>query len=541
MSERPADDEQPGLVRALGPGMATAIVVGNVIGAGIFLKPGEAATEAGSAWLAIAAWIAGGVLSLLGALTIAELALRLPQAGGLYVYLREAFGRPAGFLFGWSEFVFGVPASIGALAVGFAGISGALANRTFSPWEETGIAVTAILVLAAVNIAGVAWGGRTQVATTAIKCLFLLSLALLPFALTLFGFDAIDTENYRQQSTDTASGNSMPVRFAGALLAVLWAYSGWHAVAPVAEEVKSPRRNIPLALIGGGLLLVTLYVGTVLAYHGTLSMEAIAEAGIRLPQMMAAKLLTPFGENTTAVAVTGISAVALISIAGSLNANLISGPRVGFAMARDGVFPLALARVHPRFHTPAAAILTQAVLSIVLVVASATLITAVEQFRERTIFELLTDCVTFVAAIFLMLAVAAIFPLRRRGAMPAGYTTPFYPWVPLLFIAASFVFIVYVFFGKPLEASAGVVLTLAGLPFYAWMRRRHRLSEYVKPSGKASQSQKHVCDYAEKCVTDRPGATRQNANVTRPSPRASGTTRVDRGTRPRRCCPRPSE
>jgi len=475
VSERPADDQQPGLVRALGPGMATAIVVGNVIGAGIFLKPGEAATEAGSARLAIAAWIAGGVLSLLGALTIAELALRLPQAGGLYVYLREAFGRRAGFLFGWSEFVFGVPASIGALAVGFAGISGALADRHFSPWEETGIAVAAILVLAAINIAGVAWGGRTQVATTAIKCLFLLALALLPLVLTAFGYDAFEADHFRQQSTQTDQQEAaLPMRFAGALLAVLWAYSGWHAVAPVAEEVKSPRRNIPLALVGGGVLLATLYVATVLAYHGTLSMEAISEAGIRLPQAMAAKLLTPFGENTGAVAVTGISAVALISIAGSLNANLISGPRVGFAMARDGVFPLVLARVHHRFHTPAEAILTQAVISIVLVVASATLITAVEEFRERTIFELLTDCVTFVAAIFLMLAVAAIFPLRRRGTMPEGYSTPFYPWVPLLYIAASCVFIVYVFFGKPLEASAGVVLTLAGLPFYTWMLRRHR-------------------------------------------------------------------
>jgi APA family basic amino acid/polyamine antiporter len=457
--------------------MAAAIVVGNVIGAGIFLKPGEAATEAGSAWLAIAAWVAGGVLSLLGALTIAELALRLPQAGGLYVYLREAFGRPAGFLYGWSEFVFGVPASIGALAVGFAGISGALADQHFGPWEETVIAIAAILVLAAINVAGVAWGGRTQVATTAIKCLFLLSLAALPLMLSLCGYDAIDTDHFRQHSTHAeASDTSMPVRFAGALLAVLWAYSGWHAVAPVAEEVKSPRRNIPLALIGGGVLLATLYVATVLAYHATLSMEAIAEAGIRLPQAMAAKLLSPFHENVAAVAVTVISVAALTSIAGSLNANLMSGPRVGFAMARDRVFPLALARVHPRFHTPAAAILTQAVISIAFVVASAMLITMVERFRERTIFELLTDCVTFVASIFLMLAVAAIFRLRHRGERTEGYSTPFYPWVPLLYVASSCVFIVYVFCGKPLEASAGVVLTLAGLPFYAWMLRRHRLS-----------------------------------------------------------------
>ncbi|MBA3315232.1 MAG: amino acid permease [Planctomycetaceae bacterium] len=477
MAERVADAENPGLARALGPGMAIAIVVGNVIGAGIFLKPGEAATQAGSVWLAIAAWVAGGVLSLLGALTIAELALRLPQAGGLYVYLREAFGRPIGFLFGWSEFVIGVPASIGALAAGLAGMSGAIADRHFSVWEESAIAIGAILVLTAINVVGVAWGGRTQLATTAVKCLFLAALAALPFVLSALGYSGIDASNYRD-TTEPAGGSeaSLPVRFAGALLAVLWAYSGWHAVAPVAEEVKSPRRNIPIALLGGGVLLAALYLAIVLAYHGTLPMREIRDAGIRLPQAMTARLLSPFGSGVTGAVVIGISVAAFISIAGSLNANLMSGPRVGFAMARDGVFPHALSIVHARFRTPAAAIVTQATLSIVLVVSSATLVATVERFRARSVFELLTDCVTFIASIFLMLAVAAIFPIRwkRRGDSSPGYVTPFYPWVPLAYIAASALFVVYVFGGKPVEASTGVILTLAGLPFYWWMTHRTR-------------------------------------------------------------------
>ena len=460
----------------LGPGMATALVVGNVIGAGIFLKPGEAAEQAGTVPVALAAWAAGGVLCLLGALTVAELALRLPQAGGLYVYLREAFGRPVGFLFGWSEFVFGVPASIGALAAGVAGMIGAVADMAFNVWLEAVFAVLLIAILCAVNVAGVVWGGRTQFATTIVKCLFLAGLAALPVVLTIWGYEGIDVRHFADRVTPAAGNDaSLPVRFSGALLAVLWAYSGWHVVAPVAEEIKSPGRNIPIALVGGGLLLTALYLAVVLAYHGTLSMEAIRDAGIRLPQAMTDRLLTPFGETVAAAAVTGISLAAIVSMAGSLNANLIGGPRVGFAMARDRVFPRMLAAVHPRYRTPATAIIAQSSMSVLLVILSAALVASFERFHTQTVFELLSNYVTFIATIFLTLAVAAIFPIRKRMGRAAGYATPFYPWAPLIYVAASVLFIGYILVGKPAETITGIALTLAGLPVYWWMMRRRSL------------------------------------------------------------------
>ena len=463
---------EPGLVRALGPGMATALVVGNVIGAGIFLKPGEAAAHAGTVPIVFAAWAAGGVLSLLGALTLAEIAVRLPRAGGLYVYLREAFGRPVAFLYGWSEFVFGMPASIGALAAGTVGVLAAAAGWRPDVWEGAAAAVLLIAALAAVNVAGVLWSGRTQVATTAVKCGFLVLLAALPFALSAAGHPGGDAANLWSVVTPSAGTDAgLAARFAGALLAVLWAYNGWHAVAPVAEEVREPRRNLPLALLGGTALLTAIYLATVAAYHVSLPMDAVREAGIGLPQVMVRTLLGPLGGGIGPAAAAVISAAAACSMAGSLNACLINGPRVGFAMARDGCFFRPLAAVHPRFHTPAAAIVTQATLAAVLVGVSAALVASVESFRKRDVFDLLSNYVTFAASVFLTLAVAAIFPLRRRGRAD-GYSTPLYPFVPLLFIAGSAAFVAAVLSSRPEEAATGVLLTLAGLPVYFWLTRR---------------------------------------------------------------------
>ena len=473
-AEKPGD---PHLLRGLGPGMATALVVGNVIGAGIFMKPGEAAAAAGTVPVALAAWLAGGVLSLLGALTLAEVALRLPQAGGLYVYLREAFGRPIAFLYGWSEFFFGMPASIGALAAGVVFQIGLLGGWSPGLWTGAAVAVLLVAVLAGINIAGIVWGGRTQVATTVIKCGFLAALAALPLVMMLCGQPGVKAANFGSTVTPVAGANAaFHVRFAGALLAVLWAYNGWHAVAPVAEEIRNPRRNIPLALLTGSVVLIALYFATVLAYHAALPMEAIRAAGILLPQAMAGALLAPAGTVAVQAATVVISLAAIVSMAGSLNACLMNGPRVGFAMARDSVLPDRLAAVHPRFHTPAAAIVVQAGMSAVLTLAAAWLVAQFDSFGERSVFDLLTAYVTFTASIFLTLAVATIFLLRRRGIGAAsdghGYRTPLYPWVPLAFVIGSSLFVASVFAGQPREALAGLALTLAGLPVYWWFTRR---------------------------------------------------------------------
>ncbi len=465
---------QPSLIRGLGVGAATALVIGNVIGGGIFAKPGLVASQTGTVPLALLAWAAGGVLCLFGALTIAELALRLPQAGGLYVYLREAYGRPIAFLFGWSEFLFGMPASIGALAFLSALQIGALVDSPLGNWDGTLVAVLLIAALAAVNVAGVVWGGMTQTATTAVKVVFLAAVAALPFALSLVGRDGINPEHYTETVAPLAgSDSSAAVRFAAALLAVMWTYNGWHVIAPVAEEVRDPQRTIPRALLVGAFSLTALYLAAVLAYHGALPLTEVISASRegRLPQTMADRLLSPlFGPIGTTVSVA-ITFAVFCSMAGSLNASLISGPRVGFAMARDGVFFRPLAAVHPRFRTPAAAIVTQAAMSISLVLASAWLVANYERFKERNVFDLLTDYVTFMANIFLTLAVAAIFVIRRRGGETPSYTTPLYPFIPLAYVAGSIFFLTYVFRGSPREAATGIAMTLAGLPVYWWMTR----------------------------------------------------------------------
>jgi amino acid transporter len=257
----------------------------------------------------------------------------------------------------------------------------------------------------------------------------------------------------------------------------MWTYNGWHIIAPVAEEVRDPKRTIPLALLLGSATLTALYLAAVLAYHGALPLTDVISAsrdGV-LPQTMTDRLLSPVSSGLAAAAGVGISFAVFCSMAGSLNASLISGPRVGFAMARDGVFFHPLAAVHPRFRTPAAAIVTQAGMSIALVLASAWLVANYDRFKERNVFDVLTDYVTFIANIFLTLAVASIFVIRRCGGERPGYTTPLYPFIPIAYIAGSIFFLAYVFNENRREAAIGIAMTLAGLPVYWWMTRRRPL------------------------------------------------------------------
>ena len=259
------------LLRVLGPGMAVAIVVGNVIGSGIFATPGGIAADGRGFPLIISAWVFGGVLSLLGGLCFAELGAMLPRAGGMYVYLKHAYGRPVGYLQGWTQFVFGNPGSLGALSIIFVAHLG----EVLFPDSATGISrvatlalsVSLIVGLAMVNIAGVLWGGWVQTLTTIFKAGVVLAVAVLPFCV-------VGEEQAESMSTlwstalptkDGMSGDAS--RFAVVLLAVMWAYNGWHGITPVAEEVREPGRNIPRALLIGVGILTTLYVSANIAYH----------------------------------------------------------------------------------------------------------------------------------------------------------------------------------------------------------------------------------------------------------------------------------
>jgi APA family basic amino acid/polyamine antiporter len=466
--------------------MALAMVVGNVIGSGIFLKPGIIAQKTGDFSLIITAWIVGGVVCILGALCFAELAAMLPRAGGLYVYLREAYGRRVAFLYGWSEFLFGKPASIGALSVAFVVVLKELSGWKSGPVSDVVIALALIVVMAWINIVGVIWGGRMQASTTLIKAVALAVVAVLPFALVIMGLSGFEWSNYRTTldvSGDAADTANTATRFAAAMLAVMWAYNGWHGVTPVAEEVRNPGRNIPLALFGGIGILIVLYVGANFAYHGVLTMSemaATAEPKTTSQEMMR-KLFLSHGESSAQLAVAAISAVIMCSLFGAINSNMLNGPRVSFAMGRDGLFFRDLGRVHVNYRTPAVAIFVQAVMSSLLIIGAAIVVRNVESLKDKNVFDMLTDYVVFSASIFYVLAILSVIVLRRKHPeWDRPFRTLGYPVVPIVYVGFYVWFLSQVYLGKPFEAWTGIVLISLGLPvFYGWQKWSARHQEDV--------------------------------------------------------------
>jgi APA family basic amino acid/polyamine antiporter len=469
------------LRRALGPRIAMAVVVGNVIGSGIFLKPGAIAAECGNFGLIISVWIFGGLLCVLGALCYAELATMLPQAGGLYVYLREAYGKPTAFLFGWSEFLFSRPASIGALSVAFLGSLALALGWQMSDAAEVLLAALLIAAMAWINIIGVIWGGRLQMLTTVVKVVFLALVAASPLLLAPWSGWSIEAANYTSRVTPTQT--TIATQVAAVLLAVMWAYNGWSGITPLAEEVRDPHRSIPLALFGGIGILIVLYVAANLAYHGVLPMSELSAAGDHGAERMLSKLAGRAG-------LTAMSIVIMCSTFGAINTNFLQAPRVSFAMGRDGVFFRALGTVHVSYRTPAVAIFVKALMAMTLVLAVAvskylvrdvtpgeiswTLAARiVASLRDDSIFSLLTNFVIFTMSIFYLLAVLALIVLRiRRPDLPRPYRTWGYPIVPLAFSVVYIWFLGQIYASQPLEAHTGLVLIGLGIPVYWAFRWR---------------------------------------------------------------------
>ncbi len=304
------------------------MVVGNTIGSGIFVKPGVIAQQLGNFPLIMTAWVLGGVLCVLGGLCLAELAAMLPSAGGMYVYLREAYGPLAGFLFGWNELLFNRPASSGALSIIFARSFARICGHQSTNSQEVVLAVLVLLLLAWINARGVRWGGGVQVGTTFVKVGFLVLLIALPVVLWPFGGSGLSLEHWRQPAP--VSGDAgLAARFGMVLLAVMWAYNGWHGVTPVAEEIRRPERNIPLALTGGIGLIVALYLGANLAYHGVLSMQQVMDSGEHAAESM---LNTLLGQPGAVL----ISIVLVCSTLGAMNGDILISPRISFAMGATG-------------------------------------------------------------------------------------------------------------------------------------------------------------------------------------------------------------
>jgi APA family basic amino acid/polyamine antiporter len=475
---KPCSSPSSGLVRALGPLMATAVVVGTSIGSGIFKKPQAIAEHVPYFGLAALLWVLGGILVLLGALAYAEVAVLLPQAGGNYVFLREAYGRLAGFLWGWVDFCIIRSASLAALATIFTeSLHDILRNETFQHavglpsgthlgfWPQRLLTVSVLVGLAWVNICGVRWGGLVQLLITLVKVASLVIIAVLPFLVLADWLSAPTAPDF---------GNLRPVwpedwhqvslgGLGSAFLGVLWAYHGWMNLAPVAEEVRRPQRNIPLALLGGVAIIITLYLGANLAYYLVIPRAKMVELKqTSVATEFSLRLLGPLGAVVAAAAV-------MSSVFGALNGNLLVGPRLLYAMGNDGLAPHALGVVHPRYRTPALAIAVLAAWSSFQVVTVA-LLTWLGWLEERkSPFDRLTDFAMFGAVLFETLAVVSIFVFRwHRAEAERPYRCPGYPLVPALYVILPAFIVVNMFLHKDtiVEALAGVGFIALGAVVY---------------------------------------------------------------------------
>jgi len=451
-AEEAASNSLNKLPRVLGPFDAMTVVVGGIIGSGIFLKPAYVAGQLHHFGLIIGVWVVVGLITLCGCLALAELAAMLPHAGGPYVYLREAYGRLPAFLWGWTEFWVIRTGSVGALASATAIYLAELAPMT--RLQQQGVAIGIVAALSIVSILGTHWSAHLQNLTTIIKVGFLLFLIVLPFAMR-----QAHVEYLRPLFPEQASWSLWPA-LGAAMIAVLWPYDGWINIAPVAEEIRNPQRNVPLALGLGILIVIALYVLANFAYHLSLPMNEVAGSD-KVAARMCDTLLGDMGGKFFALGV-------ISSTFGATNSNLLTGPRIFFAMARDGLLPGAIRQIHGRFETPANAIAIQASWSIVLIAGA-----FAWKDKPGDAFDALTDFVIFGGTIFYALAVAAVFVLRwKRPELARPYRTWGYPLTPALFLTLYAAVMVSLLTEKWVQSLGGSLLIAAGVLFYHYAKRQ---------------------------------------------------------------------
>ena len=458
-----AGEQQPReLLRELNTAHATAIVVGTIIGSGIFRVSSEMMRDAGAPSWVLLAWIVGGLLSFFGALTYAELGAMRPWSGGEYVYVRDGYGPLPGFLYAWTWFVIAKPASIAAVATGMVDVVSSFSRFAFLPqplftWHIVSahliqvsygnlLAIFAAVLISALNYVGVRNAGNFQLAFTVLK------VALIA-AIIFIGFSAASGtwSNFGTKFLDSKGG------FAGfmlALVAALWAYDGWNDLNMVSGEIRNPERSIPIALILGVAIVGILYIGMNVAIQYVMPSARIASSPV------AASTSTQIALGPWSAALVSIGMA--LSMLVTLNGTIMSGGRVPYAVARDGYFFKALAEVHPRFHTPSLAIVVQAIMAIALLIVGGA-------------FKDLFSLAIFAEWLFYMIAASTIFIFRRREPeRPRPYRTWGYPVVPGLFILAAAVLLYYTFTENLRNSFAGSAVILAGIPVYLYFAGKRK-------------------------------------------------------------------
>ncbi len=466
----PLTEKRLDLVRGLGAWASGAIVIGTMIGTGIFLKPAEMAREGRSVSIVFAAWIVGAILSIFGAFSFAELGAMIPEAGAEYAYLRRGFGPVYGFMFGWMHTIVGRPSSLASIAAGLMRFLSFLIPAVAAPLFTVHIAIPGLtgwikpydfvftwaqplgvvwlLLMTGVNYLGVRLGGAVQVFLTTIK---ITSVAIV-IGVAFFAPASAQTggvEPFWPPSGATAAATFSA--FLAALAAALWAYDGWEDLNLVGSEVVDPQKNFPRSLVGGVGFVAVVYLVFSAACLKVLPFETVAAS-----QHIASDVVTQIKGATAA---TWITVAMAISALGSMNSSVLSGARVGYAMARDGIFFKIVDGIHPKFRTPGRSLLFQGVLASLMALTGT--------------FEELTNLFIFAAWIFYGFAVVALFRLRKTEPdLPRPYRCWGYPWVPALFVAGAFALTLNIWLDRPGRSSIGLLLILAGLPFYRrWARK----------------------------------------------------------------------
>lgn len=463
------------LIRGLGLIAAISVNVANIIGTGVFLKARVMTCNVGTPAKALIVWVLAGLLSMAGALTYAELLAMKPRAAGEYGIVRDAYGRPLGFIYGWTQFLIARTASAAALAVGFAIflndlVGGALKPVAFGPFALPGgfsisltrlqlVALSAIIITTLINCAAVRVSGGVASVLTGMKILLLLGVGF-----GAFFYSSGDWGHLAQQNTGGLC-EAVPITgggvagFAAAMIGALWAYDGWNNITFLAGEVKNPGRNLPLALIGGGVVVMSLYLFVNSSYFHVLTPTQIASvpASSSVAAEVVRRLLGP-------IAVTLMAAAMMTSSFGALHASILATARIPYALAKDGLVVKSLAHVSPRTHVPVRALMVQGFWACVLALSGE--------------YDTLTDYAIFALTLFYALVAASIFTFRRREPnAERPYRTWGYPVVPILFLLVSGALIVQTFINTPRQSAIGVGLILLGLPVYLLIDRRSQKNE----------------------------------------------------------------
>ncbi|ANX11865.1 serine/threonine protein kinase [Fictibacillus arsenicus] len=437
-------NQEAALKKDIGLSVAMSIVIGTVIGSGIFMKPGSVLEYTGNSNLALLAWALGGLITLAGGLTIAEVATQIPKTGGLYVYMEEVYGKLWGYLSGWVQTVIYGPAVIGALGLYFGSLIANLFSweKSFGPW----IGIGTVLFLTIVNNFGTKYGGFVQNLFTIGK--------LVPIALIIvFGIAQGD-----EQILNSSSGSVIEISMGAAILATLFAYDGWLMVGFVAGEMKNPGKTLPKAIIGGILIVMAAYLLVNIALLHILPASEIVRLGENSAASAATILFGPLGGKLIAVGIA-------VSIFGCLNGKILTIPRVPFAMAERNQLPMAktFSKVSEKYGTPIAATYLQVVIAIIMMI--------------MTDPDYLSEMAIFAVYIFYIFAFCAVFKLRKRNKGAARvYSVPLFPFVPIFAIIGSMYIVGVTIMNDPFDSLTAIFITVAGLPVYYWLQRKNQNS-----------------------------------------------------------------